>query len=115
MAKEIKPSWIKTSSEEVGKIVIKLAKEGHQPEKIGLILRDQYGIPTTKVFGIKVSKILKENKMMIDSDIKNIDKKTYNIKSHLEKNKHDYTAKKALSKKIAKINKLEKYRKKKAK
>ncbi|MEM2455020.1 MAG: 30S ribosomal protein S15, partial [Candidatus Bathyarchaeia archaeon] len=42
------PAWCKYTPEEVVALVVKLAKEGNSPSKIGVILRDQYGIPLIK-------------------------------------------------------------------
>ncbi|RLI51247.1 30S ribosomal protein S15, partial [Candidatus Bathyarchaeota archaeon] len=42
------PAWCKYSPEEVEAYVIKLTKEENPPSKIGVILRDQYGIPLVK-------------------------------------------------------------------
>ncbi|MFQ6068438.1 MAG: 30S ribosomal protein S15, partial [Candidatus Bathyarchaeia archaeon] len=42
------PSWCRYESEEVEAIVIKLAREGYSPSRIGTILRDQHGIPLMK-------------------------------------------------------------------
>lgn len=42
------PIWCKYKPEEVEALVIKLAKDGNSPSKIGTILRDQHGIPLAK-------------------------------------------------------------------
>jgi len=45
-AEKILKSWIKYSSEEIEKLVIKLAKSGKTTAQVGLELRDSYGIPS---------------------------------------------------------------------
>ena len=49
-----KPVWLKYTEKEVKEIVLAIAKK--QPEttaeKIGLILRDSYGIPKTRIYGL---------------------------------------------------------------
>lgn len=97
---EEKVSWIKLKPAELESIVIKLAKEGNTPAKIGLILRDKHGIPKAKLLGKKITKILKDNKInyIIEKDA--IDKKIEKIKKHIEKNKHDHTAGRSLTKKL---------------
>jgi len=107
-----KPVWLKTTDKEVESLVIKLASQGNTNEKIGLILRDQYGIPTTKIYGKRISQILKENKIDKDPDLENLKKRVDNLKKHAENNKQDKATKKALSIKEAKIKKLLQYRKK---
>ena len=103
-----KPSWLKINKEQAEELVVKLAKEGKSPEKIGLILRDQHGIPTTRVYGIKLNKILKQKSIEVNPDLNNINKKTEKVKKHLEKHKHDTSAKKALIKREAMLKKARK-------
>ena len=52
-----KPVWLKYTEDEVKAIILKLAKQGLTSEKIGLVLRDQYGIPNASLYGIKIKKI----------------------------------------------------------
>ena len=61
-----KPVWLKYTKEEVKAIVLKLADKGLTAEKIGLTLRDQYGIPKAKIYNLKISKILKEQNKLVD-------------------------------------------------
>ena len=78
------------------------------PAKIGLILRDKYGVPRTRIFGMRVVDILKENKVDYESDKKIVDKKVDKLKGHISKNKHDYSASRALTKRLWDVYKLEK-------
>ena len=55
-----KPTWLKYTKEEVKAIILKLAKKGLTSEKIGLALRDQYGIPKVKIYGITIKEVLGE-------------------------------------------------------
>ena len=59
MEKLDKPVWVKMKEPELKKIIAELA-EKHSPSKVGMILRDQYGIPTTRIFGKKLNAYLKE-------------------------------------------------------
>ena len=55
----IKPEWTEYSNEEIEELVLKLRKEGKSTSVIGVILRDQYGIPDVKtVTGNKITAIL---------------------------------------------------------
>ena len=56
-----KPTWLKYTKEEVKAIILKLSNKGLTSEKIGLTLRDQYGIPTARLNGIKIKEILGED------------------------------------------------------
>ena len=56
------PAWLKVSATEVSESVCKLARKGHTPSQIGVILRDLHGIAQTKnVTGNKILRILKAN------------------------------------------------------
>jgi len=55
------PEWSSYSKEEVEEIVRKLAREGVSPTKIGLVLRDQYGVPlVSRVLGMKMKAFLEK-------------------------------------------------------
>jgi small subunit ribosomal protein S15 len=85
----------------IEKKITELAKTGKAPAQIGLALRDQEGVPDVKAAtGKKISQILEDNnieyKKQIDLTNENIEK----IKTHIEKNKHDYPAQRALTKQL---------------
>jgi len=107
------PVWMKFTEKDIEAIVVKLAKQGLTSEKIGLELRDSYGIPTTRITGKKVGQILKENNLYKDTTAVNLDKKQQLITKHLKKNKQDKRAKLALTIISARISKYEKYKKRK--
>jgi len=102
-----KDSWIKMKPAELEKIVIELAKQGESPAKIGLILRDKYGIPRAKLLGRKITKILKEKGFDEDFEKKEVEKKIEKLKEHLRGNKHDYSASRALTKRLWALNAIE--------
>jgi small subunit ribosomal protein S15 len=93
-------------------LVIKLAKEGHNPSKIGTILRDQYGIPLVKpIMGKTITQILKDAELApsLPEDLENLLKKARRLHVHLEKNKKDKPNKRALQLIESKIYKLSRY------
>ena len=95
---------------------MRLAKEGHPPSKIGIILRDQHGIPLTKpITGKSVSQILKERELApsLPEDLENLMRKATRLHVHLDKNKADLGNKRALQIIEAKIYKLSRYYKRK--
>ncbi len=111
------PIWCRYKPEEVEAIVIKLAKEGHTPSKIGTIIRDQYGIPLAKpITGRTVTQILKDAGLgpSIPEDLENLLKKAAHLRAHLEKNKKDLSNRRALQNTEAKIHRLSTYYKRKA-
>jgi small subunit ribosomal protein S15 len=106
------PSWCKYQPEEVEALVIKLAKEGVPPSRIGTILRDQYAIPLVKpITGKTITKILKDAGLAsaIPEDLANMLKKAESLTVHLERNKKDLHNKRALQILEAKIHKLSRY------
>ena len=93
-------------------LVIKLAKEGHNVSKIGMLLRDQHGIPLTKsITGRTISQILKDAGLApsLPEDLETLIKKATRIHAHLEKNKKDSYNRRALQLIEAKIHKLSRY------
>ncbi len=108
--KKEKPIWLKRSKEEVESLVLKLAQQGLRAEKIGLVLRDTYGIPSTKLIADKITKILEKSNMhQKPSDLANLEKRAEKLKLHFGKNKQDKKAKRGLQLIEARIIKLEKY------
>lgn len=99
----------KITQEEVRKLVLDLHKQGLSPEKIGLVLRDSHGIAKARLYGKKISQILKENKIETNPDMHNLEKKAEKLAKHIAKHKHDYKTKRALIIKQARIRKLKKY------
>jgi small subunit ribosomal protein S15 len=99
--KSDKPAWLKYSEEEVKSIIQKLANKGLTSEKIGLVLRDQYGIPKVKLYGLKIKKVIEEK---LDEQHKfeeptliNLNKRAEKISKHYEKNKGDKKAQRSLT------------------
>jgi len=110
------PAWCRYTAEEVEALVIRLAKEGHPLSKIGIILRDQHGIPLTKhITGKSVSQILKERELApsLPEDLENLMRKATSLHVHLDKNKADLHNKRALQIIEARIYKLARYYKRK--
>ena len=106
------PTWCKYQPEEVEALVVKLAKEGHNSSKIGIILRDQHSIPLTKpITGKTISQILREAELApsIPEDLEVLLGKAAHLHVHLEKNRKDLHNKRALQVIEAKIYKLSRY------
>ncbi len=99
---ETKASWVTAKPEEVKEKILELAKQGMPAEKIGLVLRDQHGIPKAKLLGIKISKVLRAANIEVNSELVNNQKKIENLGKHAVKNKHDYKAQRSLVKHSAK-------------
>lgn len=97
-------------------MVVRLAKEGNPPSKIGIILRDQYGVPLVKpIVGKGIVKILKENGLAppLPEDLSNLLTEASRLHAHLEKHRGDKYNKRALQLVEAKIRRISKYYKRK--
>ncbi len=108
--------WVKYRPEEIEEIIIRLGKKGHGSSKIGLILRDQYGIPSTKtVIKNKITKIMKANNLYPEfpEEMMNLIKKAVDLRAHLNKNKRDPISKRGLELVESKIRRFAKYYKRK--
>ena len=93
-----KPVWLKYTEQEVKEIILKLAEKDVNltAEKIGLTLRDNYGIPTTRIYGFKIGQVLKEAGKYKSPDIENLKNKNIKLEKHLNKNKQDKRTKRSL-------------------
>ena len=107
--------WVKLKKEEVEEIIVKLAKKGHSSAEIGLILRDQYGIPSIKVKELhmeeRIARIMKRHKAYppFPEDMYNLLRKAVLLTAHMQKNKRDYTSKRGPQITESKIRRLAKY------
>lgn len=108
MKKLTKPTWVKMKEPELKKVILELS-EKYAPSQIGIVLRDQYGIPSTKVFGKKLKAYLKELGIEQNEDLENADKKVTKLKEHLKGNITDRSAKHKLQHAQSRLNIIKKY------
>ncbi|UNQ72638.1 30S ribosomal protein S15 [Infirmifilum sp. NZ] len=107
-----KPDWVDASPEQVEGLVVSLYRKGYPPSMIGLILRDQYGIPLVKaVTGKSILQILRERGLApeVPEDLMNLIRKAIRIRKHLEEHPKDYHSKRGLQLVESKIHRLAKY------
>lgn len=106
------PSWCRYKPKEVELLIVKYAKEGKKPSQIGLYLRDEYGIPDSKLVTKKsITKILQERNLLAKTpeDLVALMRKMVLIKKHLDENKKDMPALRGMQLTESKINRLVKY------
>ena len=87
-----RPEWVMYSDVEIEDLIVKLHKEGNSSSEIGIILRDQYGVPSVKeVTGFKITEILKRNNEFGDypEDLMNLIRRAVNIREHMAENPKD--------------------------
>ena len=103
-----KPTWVKMKEPELKKLITELS-EKNAPSQIGMILRDQYGIPSTRVFGKKLKAYMQELGIERNEDLENAEKKVENMKEHLKSNITDRKAKHKLQHAQSRLNITRKY------
>ena len=106
------PEWSDVSKEELEKTIMKLHESGMAPSRIGLTLRDQYGVPSTKLYlGKNITGFLKENKVLPDipEDLTNLMRKALHVRKHIKANKKDVHNKRSLHLTENKVRRLVKY------
>ncbi len=106
------PTWSEYSREEVADLVLKYRKEEYTPSMIGIVLRDQHGIPSVRLgTGKKITKILREQGLepKIPEDLMNLMKQAVNLRKHLEENPKDLHSRRGLQLCESKIRRLVKY------
>lgn len=107
--KSEKPIWLKYTAEEVKAIILKLADKGLTAEKIGLTLRDQYGIPKVSLYNLKIKRVLDEKKKFQEPTEINLKAKLGKIIEHYKQNKQDKKAERSLIITKSKLKKREDY------
>jgi len=106
------PAWSNTDAKAIEKIILDLRKEGASSAKIGLILRDRYGVPDVKLaMGKRIGDVLRENKAAseIPEDLRDLMVKALGLRKHLGENKKDLHNKRQLQLVESKIRRLVKY------
>ncbi|MEM2726716.1 MAG: 30S ribosomal protein S15 [Archaeoglobaceae archaeon] len=114
--RNVPPEWVEMSKEEVVKKILELYNEGMEPSKIGMVLRDRYGIPSVKqITGKRLVDVLKENGVSIKypEDLKALIRKALKLRKHLEAHKKDLHNRRGLQLIEAKIWRLSSYYKEK--
>lgn len=100
------------SPSEIEELVVRLAREGNPTSKIGVIMRDQYAVPSVRqATGKSLGQILKASglKFELPEDLVNIIRKAVNLYGHLDRNPKDFKTKRALEVIEARVIKLAKY------
>jgi small subunit ribosomal protein S15 len=106
------PTWLTFKPEDIELLIVELAKKGYGPSMIGIILRDQFGIPLVKpILGKKITQVLEEKGLAppIPEDLMALIRKAVNLRRHLEEHPKDLHAKKGLMDLESKIHRLVKY------
>lgn len=106
------PDWVELKPGEVVEIITNLSNQGHTASEIGVILRDQYGVPSVKAITKKrIAQVLKEQgiKQEMPEDLMNLIKTSVKLQRHLQENRKDQTARRGYQLAVSKIRRLAKY------
>ncbi len=108
----ISPKWVELSKKDVEKKICDLARQDKTQSEIGIVLRDQYGVPSVKaVLGKSVKEVLAENKLLPEypEDLMNLMRRAVRLRKHLTVHKKDIHNTRALTLTESKIKRLVKY------
>ena len=109
---KVVPKWVKHKKKDLDEMVVKLAKDRKGSALIGTILRDQYGVPDSRLITQKsITEIMREHKVYpeMPEDLMSLFKKAVFLREHMAKNKKDKKALKGLEHLESKIRRLVKY------
>jgi small subunit ribosomal protein S15 len=110
------PNWIIYQPDEVKALIINMAREGRTQSEIGMILRDEHGVPLVKTFlGMGIREVLEEAGVAseIPEDLYNLMVRANGLRRHVERNPKDYSNKRGLQRTESLIYRLTRFYKKK--
>ena len=102
--------WVTYEKDEIEALVAKLAKDGNSSAMIGQLLRDQYGIPDVRKYGIRVSRVAHAAvPREIPEDMLDLLRQAVNLHRHLAEKKKDSKGRHSLDRIESKIRRLAKF------
>src|SRR3989344_9423725 len=103
------PEWVEYKPRQIEQLIVQMANAGHTSSEIGLLLRDQYGIPNVEIIAKRgILKILQENNLApkMPEDLLSLIKKALKLHKHMLAHKKDTAAKHGYVLTVSKIRKL---------
>ncbi|MBI4450924.1 30S ribosomal protein S15 [Candidatus Woesearchaeota archaeon] len=110
--KRSKPTWLRYKPREIEILITKAAKEGKRAASIGIMMRDEYGVPDVKAAtGKRITAILQERGLgpKMPDDLTSLMRRVLKLQKHLDANKLDMPAFRGIQLTEAKIKRLVKY------
>ncbi|HLM91956.1 MAG TPA: 30S ribosomal protein S15 [Thermoplasmata archaeon] len=107
-----KPEWVTATPAEVVEQAVALAKGGVPSALVGLQLRDQHGIPSSRaVTGKRLGALLAENGVTpeIPEDLQALLKRVVHLQRHLETHPKDLANRRGLNLMESRIRRLARY------
>ena len=106
------PEWVPLTATEIEDLIVQFTKNGMVSARIGLVLRDQYGVPNVRLAtGKTVTEIMKDKGVMPDlpEDLSNLMRRAISLNVHVKNNRGDVSNKRGLDLIEARIRRLERY------
>ncbi len=105
------PEWALLDAGEVGDTVLALRNQGLTPSRIGMALRDRYGVPSARLAGKRVTEFLAEKGAApkIPEDLAALLGRAVRLHKHLSSFKKDTHNRRNLRRVESKIRRLAKY------
>ena len=111
-AREEAPEWQPIEKAEIKDVIVKLARDGRTAAYIGLVLRDQHGVPNVRLAtGQTMTEILTEANVapQIPEDLQNLMKRAVHLQGHLAQHRRDLHNARGLTLIEARIRRLADY------
>ncbi|AIZ56036.1 30S ribosomal protein S15 [Candidatus Methanoplasma termitum] len=109
------PEWVPLTATEIEDLIVQFTENGMVSARIGLVLRDQYGVPNVRLAtGKTVTEIMKEKGVMPDlpEDLSNLMRRAISLNVHVKNHRGDVANIRGLNLIEARIRRLERYYKK---
>jgi len=106
------PAWVTLNATEVEDLIVKMAKDGFTSARIGLMLRDQYGVPDVRLLtGRCIMETMKDKGVApaLPEDLSSLMRRAIALNVHLKSNKGDHSNRRGLQLIESKIRRLEHY------
>jgi small subunit ribosomal protein S15 len=106
------PEWVPLTATEIEDLIVKFTEQGLVSAKIGLNLRDQYGVPNVRLAtGKTVTEIMREKGVMpnLPEDLSNLMRRAISLNVHAKEHRGDVSNLRGLNLIEARIRRLERY------
>ncbi len=106
------PEWTPLKGAEIKEAILKMAREGATPARIGLVMRDQHGVANLRAhLGMTLKAYLAKEKALGEypEDLLNLIKKAVRMTGHIKSSKNDVHNQVKLGHVESKIQRLVKY------
>ncbi|MGI0132713.1 MAG: 30S ribosomal protein S15 [Thermoplasmata archaeon] len=107
-----RPGWLTIDAEEIVEQAVRLGKSGMNSAQVGAVLRDSYGVPSSRVItGSRLTDLLATHGVKPDlpEDLQALLKRVVHLQRHLETHPKDLSNQRGLSLMESRIRRLAHY------